>query len=199
MSSRLHTPMFEYIKIVKRIYEFADRKYRLSTMMFVVIFLALILTLWAYRSAFNEIEVHHEEIAKLESRVADYEGCRNPTPSFNPPLRINFSDGRVARVSYHVSFAPVLEKYSALEEDEEMLHQLLHNRTERLNNFLQGKVYSELEVHTFDDVTHNRPAVSQRILEEAKPLYEELDYKIMEFNLWEICEVRALGTARAGP
>ena len=102
-------------------------------------------------------------------------------------------------MSYHVSFAPVLKKYSNLEGDEEMLHQLLHSRTERLNNFLQGKVYSELEVRTFDDVTHNRAAVSQRILEEAKPLYEELDYKIMELNLWEICEVRALGTARAGP
>ena len=184
---------------VKDIYEFADRKYRLSTMMFLVTFLALIPTLWAYYSARNEIEVHHEEIAKLESRVADYEGCRNPTPSFNPPLRINFSDGRVARVSYHASFTLVPEKYSDLEEDEEMLHQLLHNRTERLNSFLQGKVYNELETHTLDDVTRNRAEICQRILEEAKPLYEELDFKIMEFNLWEICEVRAFGTNSSQP
>lgn len=191
--------MSKYIKFVKGIYEIADRKYRLSTTMFAGTFLALILTLWAYRSALNEIDVHHEEFAKLESRVADYEGCRNPTPSFNPPLRINFSDGRVARASYHVSFAPVLEKYSDLKEDEDMLHQILHNRTERLDNFLQSKVYGELEVHSFDYVTRNRAAVSQRILEAAKPLYEELDYMILELNLLEICEVRALGAPHAGP
>ena len=68
MSGRLHNLMFKYIEMVKGIYGFADHKYRLSTMMFVVTFLALILTLWVYRSALNEIEFHHEEIAKLESR-----------------------------------------------------------------------------------------------------------------------------------
>ena len=186
------------IERVGKLYEWADRKYRLSTMAFLVALFAFILTLWWYCSAREEIEAHHEEIAKLESRVADYEGCRNPTPSFNPPLRINFSDGRVARVSYSVSFMPVWEKYfsgKSTDPDEERLHQLLHNRTKRLNDFLQGKVYSELEVHAFNDVTHNRTEISRRILEEAKPLYDELDYEIMEFNLWEICEVRSVGTA----
>ena len=186
-------------KTARKIYELADRKYRLSTIMFFVTLFVFVATLWAYCSAREEIEAHHEEIEKLESRVAEYEGCRNPTPSFNPPLRINFSDGRVARVSYNVYSAPILEKYSYLKDDEEMFDELLHNRTHRLNDFMQAKVYSELEARTFDEVTRNREAVSQRILEKAKPLYKDLDYDLLEFNLWEICEVRTLGSSRSVP
>ena len=91
---------------------------------------------------------------------------------------------------------PVWEKYrlgESTDHDEKFLHQVLQNRTERLNSFLQGKVYTELETHTFDYTTHNRTEISRRILDEAKPLYDELAYNIMEFNLWEICEVRSAG------
>ena len=169
-----------------------DRRYHLGTVLFVV----TLLWCWPLYREKESLKIERVElqeiISRLRSKVEDYEGCRNPTPSYNPPLRVNFTDGRVARVSYHVSYRPVWEKYLIRSEPEvdEAIHQLLHSHSERLNNFLQSAVYSELELLTFDYATRNRQEIAHRIVDRARPLYEKLDFEIMEVNLGEICEVQ---------
>ena len=178
-----------------------DSKYRLGTILFLI---TLVVCVFSFRESMrlsrenDALELERvelqERISRLKSKVEDYEGCRNPTPSYNSPLRINFTDGRLARVSYHASYRPVWEKYLNPSEPEvdEAIHQLLQNQSERLTNFLQSTIYSELEMVTFRYATGNRPEISQRILDKVKPSYEKLDFEIMEVNLGEICEVQVL-------
>ena len=177
-------------------------RYRLSTFASVIMSVALV-GMWlqlrsvSLQKALLETEIPDllETISRLESRVADYEGCRNPTPSHNPPLRVNFSDGRVARVSYNMHFLPVWEHYmppgTAAPEDDEVLMELWLNHTERLLNNMVGVVHGVLEVHSFDYVTQNRHEIARQIRTAAQPLYDRLAFRLLEFNLWEICEVQA--------
>ena len=53
-----------------------------------------------------------------------------------------------------------------------------------------GIVHSVLETHSLDYVTQNRPEIVRQIRIAAEPLYERLAFRLLEFNLWEICEVR---------
>lgn len=163
-------------------------RYRLSTFVSAVMIFALSVTALQLRSAQlqnailkTEVSDLLETISRLESRVADYEGCRNPTPSRNPPLRVNFSDGRVARVSYNMHFLPIWERY--------MPADVWDSQIERLLNNMVGIVHSVLEAHNFDYVTRNRHEITREITMAAQPLYDKLAFRLLEFNLWEICEV----------
>ena len=178
-----------------------DRRYRLSTVMLVIMTSVSIVALYTLRSTSlkevrlqAEISELSETVAILESQVADYEGCRNPTPSDNPPLRVNFANGRVARVSYNIHFGPVYEYYippdRTVPPDEERLFEVWFSHTERLFNNMVGIVHNVLEAHSFDYVTQNRDEVAKEIRTAAQPLYDRLAFQLYEFNLWEICEVR---------
>ena len=123
-----------------------------------------------------------EAISELELKVEDYEGCRTTSPYGDPPLRVTFTDERVAFVNFaHLAVPP----------DSPQWEEIRLSTYEQFSNSLKAAVYLELESVAFGYARTHREQIAQDIVKRVEPTLKSLGLEMLQFDLLEFCEVRS--------
>ena len=123
-----------------------------------------------------------EVISELELKVEDYEGCRTASPYGDPPLRVTFTDERVAFVNFsHLAVPPYSPQWQ----------EIRLSTYEQFSNSLKAAVYLELESVAFGYARTHREQIAQNILKRIEPTLKSLGLEMFQFDLLEFCEVRS--------
>ncbi len=131
----------------------------------------------------RENERLREVVSSLELRVEDYEGCRTESPEGDPPLRVTFSDDRVAFVNFfHVTVPTNQAAYSTTQR-----HAWFH-RYEGFLNSLKSSVYTELESVELSYARKHREQMVDRIVKRLEPTASVLEFELVQIELLGFCE-----------
>ena len=123
------------------------------------------------------------EIYELCILLEDYEGCRTESPYGDPPLKITFSDGRVAYVNFHSRSIPKnVDDYKKLPEiAQENMHSAFLNT-------LKSIVYAHLESVELKYARQNRMKIATCIFECTNIMTPVLGTRLLQFDFLEFCE-----------
>lgn len=142
-----------------------------------ILFALIILYFWQEN---RRLEMKSEKFRIL---LEDYEGCRTESPYGDPPLKVTFSDKRVAYVNYFSMSVPIdVEKFNNLPEDAQ------HNMRSGFRNTLKSFVYAHLESVDLEYARKNRIGIAIRILEHMKSMETVLGATLIQFDFLEFCE-----------
>ncbi len=131
----------------------------------------------------------HEVIASLELRVENYEGCRTESPDGDSPLRVTFSDNRVAYVNFFHVALPANWPPEPTPEWEQW-ERTAPVFAEYIGNSLRSAILSEFELVTLEYARTHRDQMMQDIIKRLEPIFGSLGFKLHQFDLLEFCEVR---------
>ena len=152
--------------------------------------IALVLGAYIYyqNNEYQKLDLHHREVEnELETMTLvakNYEGCQTISPYGDPPLRITFSDQRVA----YVNFFHVAVPTGKLKIDDPQWRYLEAVIREQLSNDLKAEVYTELEGITLENARRNRLPLGKKIFQKVQSTASALDYVLVQFEFLEFCE-----------
>ena len=146
--------------------------------------IALVLLGWQFFTLSTEykelIFYSSDAISELELKVEDYEGCRTTSPYGDPPLRVTFTDERVAFVNFaHIAVPPYSPQWKEIQL----------STYEPFSNSLKAAVYLEMESVAFGYARTHREQIAQDILKRVEPTLKSLGLEMFQFDLLEFCEV----------
>ena len=142
-----------------------------------IVFVLAGLYLW------NENRGLTRQVERLCIQLEDYEGCRTESPYGDPPLKVAFSDGRVAYVNFFSLSVP-----NNIDEFKKMPENAQLNMESGFRNALKSFVYAQLESVDLEYARKNRVRIALRIFENMKSMESVLEAKLIQFDFLEFCE-----------
>lgn len=137
-----------------------------------------------YRMYITSARNNSELISALEARLEEYEGCRTGSPYGDRPLRVTFSDNRVAYVNFFHFMMPTPDLPGP-----EAMETLGPAVFEALASDLISIILTELESVTVEYARNNREKLENIIHEMVSPTFDQFAFSLIQFNLLEFCEV----------